>query len=183
MINSAIPIRPAGSHVRELPLADGASLRVIDEETAELHDSQGRLLLRYRDGALELSPASGDLVLKAPNGRVVVDAADDVAVRAGGTLEVTSEQTHIVSGAVTVAIRQLDATADTITQRVERYQLDADRIVERTRDSFREVRDLAQQRVGRLRTLVSDLCSIDARRTTIRSEEDTSIDGKRVLLG
>ena len=43
--------------------------------------------------------------------------------------------------------------------------------------------DLAQTRAGRIRTLVQDVYTTHARRTVMVSEEDTSIDGAKVLLG
>jgi hypothetical protein len=43
--------------------------------------------------------------------------------------------------------------------------------------------DLAQTRVGRARTIVSSLFTLQTQRTVIQSKEDTSIDGRKILLG
>jgi hypothetical protein len=82
-----------------------------------------------------------------------------------------------------VTAKHIATTAASIAQKVERYELRAMRIVETARDAFREVADLAQSRIGRVRMLVRDSYSLSAKRTALVSEKETSIDGRRVLLG
>ena len=67
--------------------------------------------------------------------------------------------------------------------RTPRWELHADRIVEGAVDVYRDVKGLAQTRAHRMRTVVRDAYRLLAGRTSIISEEDTAIDGKRVLLG
>ena len=66
---------------------------------------------------------------------------------------------------------------------VGHYELRAERIIERTTDAFRTVENLLETRARHVRTVVSRTLELFGRRTTIASEEDTRIDGKRVLLG
>jgi hypothetical protein len=66
---------------------------------------------------------------------------------------------------------------------VEHYELVADRLVERSRNSVREVAELLQTSAGRARHLVRTTFSLRSRRSVLRSKKDTSIDGKRILLG
>lgn len=148
----------------------------------EITDRAGRLLVRYAHGTAEIAAPDGDLVLAAPQGRVVIRAAAEVDVSAD-RVKVRAEAAELVAGDAAVVARHIAATAQTLVQRVERYELQATKIVERARDAFRDVTDLAQTRVGRARMIVDDLCSIYARRTALVSREDTSIDGRRVLLG
>ena len=81
----------------------------------------------------------------------------------------------------------MPTTAQSLSYNVERYELTADRLVEKTRDAFprafRDVGDLLQIRAGRVRTLVQDVYTMCSRRTVMISRQDTSIDGKRILLG
>src|SRR5688572_8161117 len=107
-----------------LALDDGSVASLVDGGL-ELRDREGRLLIRWRDGAAEISAPSGDLVLGSATGRVVIRAPQEVAI----------ESRSIA----------LSAT---------KYELVATRLVEKTRDAFRDVADLAQTRVGRARTLV-----------------------------
>ena len=74
-------------------------------------------------------------------------------------------------------------TASSLVQNVERFELTATRLVERTRDAFRDATELAQTRAGRARTLVKGAFALYSRRTALASTEDTSIDGSKVLLG
>lgn len=178
-------------------LDDGSAVQVVDEHSAEIRDPQGRLLLRYRDGVLELGPEAGDLVLRAPEGTVRVQAGSDVCIEAGGELqlgaataslrserlEVEVRSGRVVAGAVETFARELVTTATHMAHTVERFELEATRIVETARDAFREVQQLAQHNIGRLHTVVRDVYTLDANRTYLRSKEDTAIDGKRVLLG
>lgn len=63
------------------------------------------------------------------------------------------------------------------------YELRAERIVERATDVFRTVESLLETRARHLRAVVSRTLELAGRRTSITSEEDTRVDGKRVLLG
>ena len=180
-----------------LELSDGAQARLVDG-ALELRDEQGRLQIRYRDGVAEVCAPSGDLVLGAPQGRVVLVAGTDVAIEAtrdvthtaGRTLSQEGARIHqrareldVEVGRLTTAARSIVTTAATLAQNVERYELSASRMVERARNAFREVSSLMQTRAGRLRTIVSGTAAQHARRTLVTSDEDTALDGKRVLLG
>jgi hypothetical protein len=70
-----------------------------------------------------------------------------------------------------------------LAQRVERFELTAARLFEKTVDTYREAADLYQTRAGRVRAVIQDAYALYARRTAITSKEETSIDGSKVLLG
>lgn len=178
-------------------LSDGASVRV-GEHAAEICDSEGRLLVRYKNGEATVVASTGDLKLAAPNGRVVVQAGTDIALEAGGDLrqraehrmdvqarriQVRSDESHITVAQAAVTAERILTTANVIAHNVERFELSATRIVEKTRETFREASGLVETRAGRVRAIVEDVYSLFARRTSLASKEDTSIDGKKVLLG
>ncbi|MBI4699557.1 MAG: DUF3540 domain-containing protein [Deltaproteobacteria bacterium] len=98
-------------------------------------------------------------------------------------VEVEAKTGQAVVGTATVVARHISTTASTLAQSVERYELSAQKIVEKARDAFRDVAELLQIRAGRARTLVQDVYALYSRRTVMASKEDTSIDGKRILLG
>ena len=186
---SAIPSRTAyqASIPSSTVLRDGASVST-DADSVEVRDPDGRLLIRYRNGSLELD-AQGDLSLSAA-GKIRLSAGEGVDVDAGPELHLRADQlaaeakaTKLVAGAVSLFAREVSCTATRVAQRVERWELTAHRIVEQARDVFRDVEGLAQVRAGRLRTIVEDVYSVTSRRTDMVSEDDTSIDGKHVLLG
>jgi hypothetical protein len=66
---------------------------------------------------------------------------------------------------------------------VGRYELRAGKLVEKVHDALREVTGLCESKLGRARTVVAGTFGLRTRRTVLESEHDTSIDGKRVLLG
>src|SRR5262249_13349033 len=98
----------------------------------------------------------------APAGRVVIEAAGDVEIAPGASLSVRAPK---ASGAV------------------GHWELRAERIVERATDAFHTVEGLLETRARPARALCSRTFELLSRRTTIASEEDTRVDGKRVLLG
>lgn len=81
-----------------------------DGDVIAIHDARGRLLLSFdaATGALELSAAEGDLVLRAPRGRVVV--AGQVVELAAGAIEVRASR---VLERVVDVYREIEGTLHT----------------------------------------------------------------------
>ena len=142
-------------------LPDGSSVR-RHGDSAEIRDAAGRVIVRYHNGSASICVPEGDLTLEAPKGHVRLKSGADVVIEAEGTLR---QQAHA------------------LITKAERYELVAERIVERAQDALRDVSGFAEQRVGRLSTIVRDLYTVASRRTSMRSEKDTSIDGTRIRLG
>jgi hypothetical protein len=201
------------SSAPRLRLADGSRVEVRGE-AFELRDAEDRLLVRYQDGAAEVTAPEKDLVLSAPHGRVVMRAATDVAIEAardvtqqagrrlelgshkarialeprGATVEsprldVRANESHVAIGKTTLVAKTIAVTANRVAQNVERYEIYAEKLVERARDSLREVSGIAESRAGRLKQVVESLYSLRTGRTTLLSKGDTSIDGEHILLG
>ena len=205
-----------------LTLPDGARAELVGGERLELRDRAGRLLVRYADGHAEIAAPAGDLRLSAPQGRVTIDSALDVAVRAGRdvrveatrcfeasaapsgasgaartqlrlepkrvglespSLEVATQRARLATSRATVVAQSIATTAEHVVQKIGKYELVAERLIERTKDTFRDATDLVQMRAGRLRSLVKDVWSVSARRSVLCSKDETSIDGNKVLLG
>jgi hypothetical protein len=166
----------------------------------------GEAELVAAEGDLRLSAPRGGIVLESAED-VVLSAARDVVQRpqraatieAGGrtalsidrrklavntdAAEVSAKRSRLATGEASVAARRIVTHAERIATRVERYELSAGRLVERSRDAFREVAGLLQTKAARTRTLVSGVSSLFSERTVMVSERDTSIDGEKVLLG
>jgi len=204
------------AHPPALVLPDGARA-AVEGQALSLRDPEGRLLVRYAQGAAEIVAPEADLVLSAPEGRVVLragtdvafEAARDVTQRAGrrvalgagdqdaAQIEVEAEETRVVTERLEVEARasrlvtatavmlarSVATTAEEVATKVERYELHATRIIEQAKDAFRDVSDLLQSRVGRARTIVEDSYALYTRRTVMASKDDTSIDGRKILLG
>jgi hypothetical protein len=193
------------SEVRPAPappirLSDGSSVAVTDD-MAEIRDPEGRVVVRYACGAAEIVAPAGNLTLSAPEGRVVLKSAMGIELCSGDAeepqvlvgssevrvdaarLDVKTEESRVVTGRATVTAERIATAASVLTQQVERFELTATRLVEKTRDSFRDASDLAQTRAGRVRTVVKNAYALFARRTSVTSKEETSIDGSKILLG
>lgn len=168
--------------VADLFLPDGSSASVVGD-ALEVRDPIGRVLVRYANGSAEIAVPQGDLVLSAPRGRVVLRSGEEVAVEAPRVSVETDEANAIVRGPVSLLAQRIATSAEVLSQSAERFEVTATRLVEKTREAFRDTAELAQTRVGRARTIVGDVYALFSRRTTMVSNEDTSIDGSKILLG
>jgi hypothetical protein len=137
----------------QLTTAAGASATVEDE----------RIALRAADGALLA-------VYDAETGELELSAPQHLKLRAPG-------------GRISHQAAVLEATAGEARWSVGSWELSAERTVERCRDALIHVEGILETRARRVRTLVDRTLELCARRTSVTSEEDTRIDGKRVLLG
>lgn len=199
--SQAAALRVDPPDVTTILLPDGGAVTVEGSAVA-IADAAGRVVVRWHDGSAEIFAPSGDLTLAAPAGKVVLRAAQEVEIAAGAAaaapqirvgavetrvaaerLDVQTGSAHLATAEATVVARRIATTATALVQRVERFELHATRLIEKTRDAFRDAEDLAQTRVGRARTIVKDAYALYARRTALTSTEDTSIDGSKVLLG
>jgi hypothetical protein len=139
----------------------GASASV-DGDRIALRDAEGRVVVTLDGATGELSlSAEKDLRLAAPSGRVLVEAATEVRLQ-GASLAVSAAEAVLAVG---------------------HYELHAERIIERTTDALRTASGLVETRAKHARMIVERTLELFGRRTTVASEEDTRIDGKRVLLG
>ena len=182
----------------ELRDASGRLLVRYENGHAEIAAPSGDLRLSAPEGRVVIESAL-DVALRS--GRDVhIEAARrfDVSTSASTTslsldakratvhaphVEVTSKTARLATSRATVLARSIAVTAESLAQTVVKYELTAERLVEKTKDSFRDASDLAQTRAGRLRMIVKDVLSMHARRSVLVSEDETSIDGKKVLLG
>ncbi len=158
---------------------------------------QGRVVL---EAGLDVSiEGARDVVHRAGRrldlaaGAAAAGAAPQVRIEPGSAsvkatkVDVQARSSRLVTGEATVEAtvlaRTLATTAEEVAIHVSRYELTATRLVEKTRDAFRDAADLAQSRVGRMRTFVKDVCSVNARRNVMISKEDTTIRRQEDLLG
>jgi hypothetical protein len=189
------------AHPPSLAIPGGGAVS-LREGAVEIADAEGRVVVRWSAGSAEIAAPTGSLTLSAPAGNVVIRSGREVEIAAGPDalapqirvgavetrlastrLEVKAEETRVVTTQATVVAGRIATTASTIVQTVERFELTATRLIEKTRDAFRDAEGLAQTRVGRARTIVKDAFSLHSRSTSLASTEDTSIDGNKILLG
>jgi hypothetical protein len=146
----------------------------VEGETISVFRADGTLVASFDSatGALRIE-APGDLCFAAPNGKVLVESRDGIALRTGAgeasSFDVKPDGVHMRASLVDIAAGALEVRAE--------------RIIEKATDVYRDIDGLLETRAHRLRSIVSTTLELFGRRTTIASEKDTRIDGKRVLLG
>lgn len=161
---------PAG----DLTLAAPRGKVVVDAATdVEL---RGRRDVRHRAGR-RVACEAGD---GGEPGLAVERAAVRVAAPA---LDVTSERASLHTAEATVLAERIATTAAQIVSTAGRMEVQAERLIERARDVYREVDGLLQTRARRARSLIRDAYQLVSGRTSLISKKETSIDGERVLLG
>lgn len=149
-------------------------------------------VLKAEIAAIGYVPSEGDRVVLQPGeeGWFVVGALGEarrrhleaglyVAIRSEGGVELRAREGDLtLSAPGRVVLRATEVVTE-----AGRVEVDAGRLVERAGDAYRRVEGLAELQAGRARTLVEGACQLVAQRTSVTSDEDTIIDGKRVLLG
>jgi hypothetical protein len=160
--------------------------RAFEAEVIALGDDEVRLRAAVDGGECTARPA---VIGWAPSvgDRVVALDGFVIGVRSCRTVTLRVEQGDLVleapAGSIVLRTARVETIANEIASVVGKVELRAERIVERAVDVYRDVEGTLQTRAGRMRTLVEDAFRLFARRTDVRSREDTAIDGKRVLLG
>jgi hypothetical protein len=198
---------------RRLQLRDGSAAEVVDDAlelrspdgrlllryrdgSAELIAPDGDLVLAAPAGKIVLESAT-DVELRAardirqvPGRRATIEAADatlevsPTGIRSKAPrFDVTAQRSRVAVGEASFLAGHVATSAEHIVTEVQRYELTAERLVERSRDTFREVTGLLQEKAGRIRTFVKGVRALYTNRTVMVSKKDTSIDGEKVLLG
>jgi hypothetical protein len=153
------PLRPKRRNV--LRTAKGATASV-EGDAIVVRDPRGDIVVTY-------DAETGSARIAAPRG--------DLELAAGGTVRLVASDVSLE------AKRSTRLSGETVTIEAGRWELAATRILERAGEVYRECDDLVQTRAGRIRTLVKGTLQMFSRSTSMASDEDTSIDGRRVLLG
>jgi hypothetical protein len=110
-------------------------------------------------GSLELNTEDGDIELRSARN-----------VRIGGcNIEMNSRQLNIKVESARWIVQRLETLAETL--------------VEKARNAYRTVEQLAQLRTGRMRTLVDQTFLFKSQKAFLKSEEDFKIKGEKIHLG
>jgi hypothetical protein len=169
--------------------ADGSAEVFAPERDLTLSAPKGRVVVEAGTdldlrAARDLHHGAGrTLRLDAVGGRQQLELSPGRTHLTTPRLDVEAKQSRLATREATLVARTIATTAERLAHRVERYELTAESLIEKTRDAFREATGLCESRVGRAKTWVRDRFSLESRTTCLRSRESTSIDGERILLG
>lgn len=135
---------------------------------------------------LQIVDQRGQLVahFDAETGNLTLHAAGDLDLVSAGALRLKSESgVEIESPRVTQRCQHYSLESDDAQITVSRWRLQASRIFERSTDVYRRVERVYETRAESIRSVARGALSLLAEKTTLRSKDETRIDGKRVLLG
>ncbi len=88
-----------------------------------------------------------------------------------------------MSAGADVIAQTIRTSATTIETRARKIDITAETVVRRAKEVLDHVSGLVETRAGRVRSFVTGAFSLRSKTTALKSEKDTSVDGRRVLLG
>jgi len=138
------------------------------------------------DGRVELSGAEGVRLTAPPSEGV---AGSSVVLDARGTavathrLDARAQVAELNVGEGRVVARSLHTAVEHARQVAGVVELEANRVIERAKNVYREVEDLAQTRAGRIRVVALNTFHLLGKRTFLKAEEDMKIRGEKIHLG
>ncbi len=181
---------------RELAASDGSRAALeIGEDGAErlvMRDPSARLLFAYDPSSsrCEVYVPEGDLVLRTPKGAIGLEAATEVRLQGDQAVEVRTPRLRADAATAEVTLKEARLEAELVQSTLRRAQRTVDvletqagRIVERARESYREVEGLAQMRAGRIRQVSERAIHLLAERLALRAVKDVKVDGEKILIG
>jgi hypothetical protein len=196
----------AAGIVLEAP--DGTVLLSYDprEGRLRLEVARGDLELCARDGRVLLSGSQGVVIdggdsvavtarrsvtlktepEKVPGvetGRAEVTLLRDELRLGAKTFGLQALRAAITSDELAFAARSLRTVAKVALQSVGVLETRAERVVERAKNVYRDVEELAQTRAGRVRLIARETLHAAGRRAVLRGDEDVKIKGEKIHLG
>jgi len=168
------PFQPGNKASNMLRTVSGACAVLADSEkdseTLKVYSSHNELVFEY-DPAGEkarVHVARGCLELSTEDGDIELRSARNVRIEGHG-VEMNSRELNIRTTSAQWIIDRLETLAGTL--------------VEKARNTYRTVEQLAQIKTGRMRTLVDQTFQFKSRRAFLKSEEDFKIKGEKIHLG
>lgn len=178
---------------RALDAPSGATA-AVEGEAIVVRDPAGAIVARYDAGrsTLRIGEGLARVEIGSANGTVTIAARDIELNAESGTVAVAARDIALAApeGKVAIAGREVDIHASTratvsaedMEHTAGRWEVGVGRLIERASEAYREA-ELTETRGDRVRTLAKTAFDVVAGRTTLLSDDDTVIDGKRVLLG
>lgn len=162
-------------------------------------------------GTNELFVSPGDLNLAVPEGQLELSARDGVRIKSDASVELTAsgadreatstlrldperigastDELDLAAGRAVMATKhatfvaeRLESTVTRLQQTARVIETRAQRIVERSKTSYREVEQVAQIKAGRLRSIAQTSAQLLSDRILLKSKRDTKIRGEKIHL-
>ncbi|MGE3674761.1 MAG: DUF3540 domain-containing protein, partial [Polyangiaceae bacterium] len=138
------------------------------------------------DDQLELVSSEGQLVacFNTTTGALTLHSMGDLTLLSAGKLKLrSSEAVELDAPVIRQRCKEFGLEAEEARLETTRWQLRAQRILERSTDVYRRVERVYETRAETIRNVARHGLNFLAERASIISREETRVDGKRVLLG
>ena len=189
----------------QLDTVDGAqALRVFDPQGQLVFERHAdRTVVHVPDGNLEVQSrgdiafvAGGELRLSAQE-RAHIDSEGPIRLKSQeSSLELDGEDTRLSTGRLVTTAKLAEAkieearlvvgtlrtVAGRIKQRAEVVERTADRVVEKMKESFRDVEGLSHSRAGSVRMVARTTFSVLGQSALLRAKEAVKIRGEKIFL-
>lgn len=190
------PMSGAGTRPAERAIKsrDGAESRIENragDEVLSVRDRSGALIFEHHgaSGRSVIYAPSGDLELRADHGSVSVVARDAIRLRGEQEVAVTTRSLSATAAKADVTLdegrlvaRAMRSTIEDARHVVDRLTVEARRIIERSKDVYRDVEELSQTRAGRMRHVVSSTFHLLSARAVLKAEDDFKIKSNKIHL-
>jgi hypothetical protein len=194
-----------GAEGEVLTVRDAAGRLIFEHDVAAhrsvVHAPAGNLELRADEGSILLSARDTVRVHSAREVRVESEhavrvgttpaagrPASSLAMDARGTrldtpaLEARADTARVELDEGSLSARALETTCQTARHAVDVLEVQAGRILERAENVYREVKDLAQTRAGRVRLFAETTFHLFGRRTLFKAKEDLKLKADKIHL-
>ncbi len=175
-------------------------------ETLRVLTGQGGVLFEYdsRIGKSRVSAPSGDLEFHAENGEIVLSSSKGIRLTApggegkgGAGLTLAPDSLHLTGARVGITSEEGDFRigntrymGDAFSGKVKsvgivmnRLETTAETVVQKAKNIYQTVEELAQMHAGRMRALIESTWHVKTRRTFLKSDGDVKINGDKIYLG
>ncbi|MCA9607741.1 MAG: DUF3540 domain-containing protein [Myxococcales bacterium] len=187
--------------------AEGQTLTIeAADGTILFEHAGGKSRISAPRGTLELRAEAGDLALSAAK-RVRIEGDEGVEIASERTVRLdVGEGAHLsltrrgaqlvveelrarlgraetkVEGDAKLSADAVEIAADAVRTVARRVSVDADQLVEKLRESYRDVSELAQTRAGRVRMVAEETFRILGERTLFKARRDMKLKGETIYL-
>jgi hypothetical protein len=158
----------------------------------ELRADQGGILLSARDSVRVHSEREvrleSDHAVRLGTTPAAGRPASSLSMDARGTrlatphLEARAETARAEVEEASLSARALNTTCQTVRHTVDVLEVKAGRILEQAENVYREVKDLAQTRAGRMRLVAEASIHLFGRRTLFKAKEDLKLKADKIHL-
>jgi hypothetical protein len=171
----------AGDRVLVHQLPDGTSYL-----TGVLHTALGPRITTGSGASAALDGSGETLCIRDADGQLVCEydaMKSKVTLHAHEDLSITASRIGFRADEIEFSAATLNGAFENACWRAGKWELFAGRLHERARDKMTDVENVIQSTASQVRAVVSKTWELVSHRTRMRSSDNTSIDGKRILLG